>query len=237
MGEQRGLELTIPAGDGYPATPAYAVLPPGATRGVVIIYEIMGRQPEIDRVVERFGRAGYAAVEPDLFRAQGRIACLRHTFEAMRTGAGPVVRHAAGVRRWLCEQSGVPEGKVGIIGFCFGGGFALAVGRGWGAVSTNYGQIPEREAALRGMGPTIGCYGGRDRIFGGLGPVLEGRLRPLGVPVEAHTFPEVGHSFLTDGHHPIAAALTRPFMHVDYRPETAEEGWRRIMTFFDQHLA
>src|SRR5437763_13777501 len=109
-----GIEVTIPAGAPYPATPGYAILPAGAARGVVVIHEIMGRQPEIDRVVERFGRAGYAAVEPDLFRAQGKLACIRQTFAALRTGQGPVVEHAAGIRRWLCERSGVAEGRVRI---------------------------------------------------------------------------------------------------------------------------
>ncbi len=78
--------------------------------------------------------------------------------------------------------------------------------------------------------------GERRRIYGKLGPVLEQRLRPLGVEVETHTFPDAGHSFLTDGHRPITQALTAPLLHVDYKPETAEEGWRLIMAFFDKHL-
>src|SRR5947208_13838765 len=84
-----GREVVIPAGMGHPAIPGFAVVPDGATRGVVVIYEIAGRQPEIDRVVERFADHGYAAVEPDLFRAAGRFTCVRQTMEATRTGRGP----------------------------------------------------------------------------------------------------------------------------------------------------
>jgi carboxymethylenebutenolidase len=51
------LEVTIPAGDGAPALPGFAVIPDGATRGAVVIHEIFGRRPEIDRVVERFAGA------------------------------------------------------------------------------------------------------------------------------------------------------------------------------------
>jgi carboxymethylenebutenolidase len=232
---ERGIEVTIPAGDGFGATPAYAVLPAGAKRGVVVIHELFGRQPEIDRVVERFARAGYAAVEPELFRSPSLAACVRRTMHAMQTGDGPAVRQARAVRSWLCAQAQLDEAHVGIIGFCFGGGFALAVGRGWGAVSTNYGAIPRAEA-MRGIGPTIGCYGGRDRTFARMGGVLEERLRSVGAEVESHTFADVGHSFLTDGNHPIAKLLTRPLLHIVYRPETAEEGWRRIFAFFDKHL-
>ncbi|HEU4407852.1 MAG TPA: hypothetical protein VFS43_21500 [Polyangiaceae bacterium] len=59
----------------------------------------------------------------------------------------------------------------------------------------------------------------------------------LGVQAEAHTFANVGHSFVTDGHHPLAAALTRPFFRVRYDSETAEEAWRLIFAHFDRHLA
>jgi carboxymethylenebutenolidase len=232
-----GIEVTIPAGADFAATPAFAILPPGAKKGVVVIHEAFGRQPEIDRVVQRFAQRGYAAIEPDLFRAPSRFNCIRRFIDAVRSGGhGSVVHQAAAIRTWLCENAKIEPRHVGIIGFCFGGGFALAVGRGWGAVSTNYGYVPPNAEALRGMGPTIGCYGGRDRLFATTGSVLEKHLRAVGTEVETHTFQDVGHSFLTDGHHPIAAALTRPVMHIDYKPETAEEGWRRIMAFFDKHL-
>jgi carboxymethylenebutenolidase len=230
------VEVTIPAGDGYPATPGYAVLPAGARRGAVVICEIRGRQPEIDRVVERLASHGYAAVAPDLFRAPSRWACLRHTFLAMRTGEGPAVRQAAGVRRWLCAQTGLDEQQVGLIGFCFGGGFALACGAGFSAISTNYGPIPKSDEVLRRLPPTIGCYGGRDRLFGHLGPVLESRLSAVGVEAETHTFPDVGHSFLTDGDHPVTDRLGMPLLHIRYDAQTAEEGWQRIFAFFDKHL-
>jgi carboxymethylenebutenolidase len=229
-------EVVIPAGATYAATPALAMLPPGATRGVVVVHEVYGRQPEIDRVVARFASAGYAAVAPELFAAPSKLTCLRHTFRAMRFGQGPAVDQARGIRAWLCEEAQLQERSIGIIGFCFGGGYALAVGRGWGAVSTNYGQIPKAPEVLTGMGPTIGCYGGRDVIFGKNGPILEQRLRAVGVEVEAHTF-DAGHSFLTDGHHPVMSTLSWPFLRTSSAPAAAEEGWRRIFAFFDRHLS
>jgi len=237
MIEHSGVEVTIPAGEDFPETPAYAMLPPDATRGMVVIHEMLGRRPDIDRVVHRFAASGYAAVEPDLFRAPSAFTCIRRTMQAMHTGKGPAVHQASAVRAWLCAQTGIEERRVGIIGFCFGGGFALAVGRGWGAVSTNYGMIPIRREALVGMGPTIGCYGGRDRPMRGSGARLEARLKAVGVEVETHTFAEAGHAFLTDGHHPVLSYLGRPFTHVEYRADIAEEAWRRIFAFFDRHLA
>jgi len=63
---------------------------------------------------------------------------------------------------------------------CIGGGFALAAGRGWSAVSTNYGDIPPRDV-LRGVAPVVGCYGGRDRKFGGNGALLKQHLAVLSI--------------------------------------------------------
>jgi carboxymethylenebutenolidase len=229
-------DVIIPAGATYAATPAFAMLPGGASRGMVVIHEIMGRQPEIDRVVARFAAAGYAAVAPDLFGAPSTLVCLLHTFRAMRSGRGPAVDQAHAVRDWLCQNAHLDERRVGIIGFCFGGGYALAVGRGWGAVSTNYGSIPSAPEVLTGMGPTIGCYGGRDRLFGDQGPILQERLARYGVEVEAHSFSDAGHSFLTDGHHPVMTALSWPFLRGGAAPAAAEEAWRRIFAFFDKHL-
>jgi carboxymethylenebutenolidase len=212
------------------------VLPPGARRGVVVIHEIFGRQPEIDAVVDRFAALGYAGVAPDLCKAPSAFGCIRNTMLAMREGRGPAVFQANAIRGWLCAQTGIEEENVGIIGFCLGGSFALAVGRGWGAISTNYGQIPKNPDVLRGLGPTIGCYGGRDLSMKGAAATLESRLRPLGVEVETHTFPQAGHAFLTDGDHKALKFFTAPLLHIDYDPATAEEGWRKITAFFDKHL-
>lgn len=230
----QGRELILPAKPGGVATPAFAIVPPSPRRGIVIIHEILGRQPEIDRVVERFAAAGYAAIAPDLF-ARGRLRCLIDVFtHAMRTGDGVAVGQGHAAREWLCEQTGLEPRNVGLIGFCFGGGYALAAGRGWGAVSTNYGDLPQTEA-MRGIGPVIACYGKRDRVFGHLGPKLRERMAPLGLAPEVHEF-DAGHSFLTDGDHPILQRLSFPMAVGEY-PEAREEAWRRIFAFFDHHLA
>jgi carboxymethylenebutenolidase len=226
------LETTIPAGDGAPETPAVAILPKDAVRGVVVIHEIFGRQPEIDRVVERFAAAGYAAVAPDLFR-RGKLACLRDTFRAMRTGDSVVVRQGKNARAWLCAQTGIDTARVGLIGFCFGGGYALAAGAGWGAISANYGVVPTIEA-MRGIGPVIGCYGSRDAGMRPMPERLRKRLERIGQSdAEVHVL-DAGHSFLTDGRPRLIQRIMPGFG--DY-PAARDEGWKRIFTFFDQHLS
>ena len=224
------LETKLPGG-----TPLFAVLPPGARRGMIVIHEIFGRQPEIDRVVHRFAAAGYAAAAPDLFSRGVRLACIVGALRAMASGSGPAIDAVHAARLWLCEKAGLDAGRVGLIGFCFGGGFALAAGPGFAAVSTNYGEVPPTEV-MRGIGPVIGCYAGRDKLFDN-GAKLTARLAPLGVAPEVHRFDTVGHSFLTDGHHPIGAALSRPFFHLEARdPAVREAAWARILEFFERKI-
>jgi carboxymethylenebutenolidase len=228
-----GLELTVPASDGAPDTPAFAILPPGARRGVVVIHEIFGRRPEIDRVVERFAAAGYAAVAPDLFH-RGRFACLRDIFRAMKTGDGVAAQQGRNARAWLCAQTGVAPEHVGLIGFCFGGGFALTAGAGWGAVSANYGTLP-RPAAMRDIGPLIACYGSRDKTLTKAPAQLRERLASMGRDdSEVHVF-DAGHSFLTDGKPHLIQKLG-PMGFGEY-PQARDEAWKTIFAFFDRHLA
>lgn len=228
-----GHEVTLPASDGAPATPAFASIPAGARRGVVIIHEIYGRRPEIDRVVLRFAAAGYAAVAPDLFH-RGRFACLVDVFRAMRSGEGVPVTQGRNARTWLCDQAGLDPGSVGLIGFCFGGGYALTAGAGWAAVSTNYGLVPRAEV-MRGLGPVIGCYGARDRMMPRSPDQLRDRLAEVGhAEPEVHVF-DAGHSFLTDREQSLYTRLL-PLANLGDYPEAREEGWRRIFAFFERHL-
>jgi len=228
------IPVAIEVDGGARTLAAVARCPPAPTRGVVVLHELFGPQPEIGRVIERFSQAGYAAIAPDLFSA-GALRCVAQLTRAMRTGDGPAVDRIAAVRAWLCAETGLAPDHIGLIGFCFGGGFALAVGRGWGAISANYGRLPA-EAALAGLGPTIACFGARDRSLTGAGPALDAALTRAGVPHEVHVVPDVGHSFLTDGHHPIAAACTATLLRIGFDPTAAEASWARIFAYFDHHL-
>jgi carboxymethylenebutenolidase len=225
-------EVTIPAGDGAPETPAVALLPEGARRGIVVIHEVFGRQPEIDRAVERVARSGYAVVAPDLMR-RGKFACLRDVFRAMQTGDGVSVRQGRNARAWLCGAAKVEPSRVGLLGFCFGGGFALAGGAGWGAISANYGRVPS-EKALQGIGPVIACYGSRDKTHRAEADKLRRRLAAVG-QADAEVFQfDAGHSFLTDGN----ARLPHRIMPMGFGeyPVAREEAWSRIFAFFERHL-
>jgi carboxymethylenebutenolidase len=230
-------EVTIPGSEsqGDPPSPAVASLPAGAVRGMVVIHEVYGRQPEIDRVVERFATAGYATVAPDLF-FEGKLRCIRRLIPSLsRAEDTAPVRQALRARQWLCGEARLPVEKVGLIGFCFGGMFVLAAGRGWGAVSANYpGRVPSA-VAMKGIGPVMACFGGRDRSTAGYEEMLTRRLARVAVTPESHVYPDAGHSFLTDGRHPVAGLLM-PFMHLGFHEPSATDAWPKILGFFGRNL-
>ena len=232
----REVVIETESGSDAPSTPAYLALPDRAPPyGIVVIHEIFGRQPEIDRACDRIARAGRAAIGPDL-ATRGKLMCMFDMMRALKTGTGTQVAQTLAARAWLSRETGLPNARIALLGFCAGGGFALAAGRGWAAVSSNYGEVPDLDV-LQGIGPVIGCYGGRDRAFGRKkAALLEERLTKLGVRHEIHVMPEAGHSFLTDAQHPVMRVLM-PMMSLNDAPAAREEGWAKIFSFFDAQLA
>jgi carboxymethylenebutenolidase len=201
---------------------------------VVVVHELYGPRPEIKRAVERFAAKGYAAVAPDLFD-RGRFVCLRDVCRAMKSGKGVPVTQGRNARAWLCAEAGIDEAHLGLIGFCFGGGYALTAGSGWAAVSTNYGAVPEKEA-LRGIGAVLGCYGTRDRSMKKSPDQLRDRLLAIGHDApELHMF-DAGHSFLTEDATTPRTRRLMPGMHIGDYPEARAAGWETIFAFFDRHL-
>lgn len=86
-------------------------------------------------------------------------------------------------RRALLERPDT-GGRVGVIGFCMGGGFALllAGSGGYRAASVNYGMLPsDLDDALDGACPIVGSFGGRDRTLPGAAQRLEAALTACGI--------------------------------------------------------
>jgi carboxymethylenebutenolidase len=205
----------------------------------VAVHEVWGLDDVIRRQADRLAGAGYLALAPDLYSDGGARRCIVTTFRAMFSGNGKPFADIEASRQWLLDQSDC-SGKVGIIGFCMGGGFALAVAdTGFEAASVNYGQPPrDLDAALQGACPVVASYGAKD--FGAARTVrrLETTLSRLDVPHDVKLYPEAGHSFLNDA--PDGPALLRPLLkvlHMGPEPASARDAWARIDAFFAEHLA
>jgi carboxymethylenebutenolidase len=217
--------LAVPAGDGpWP--------------GVVAIHEALGLNDLVRRQADRLAAAGYLTVVPDLFSDGGAARCLMSTMRALFAGHGKAVADIDTAREFLRDHED-GTGKVGVIGFCMGGGFALVVAnRGWDAASVNYGQLPRhRETALAGACPIVGSYGAKDPALRRAAPKLARTLDGLGIEHDLKTYPKAGHSFLNDAYlGPAPTHAVQRILHVGPEPEAATDAWARIEAFFTAHL-
>jgi carboxymethylenebutenolidase len=219
---------------GYAATPDGG----GPWPGVVVIHEAFGLTSDMKRQADRFAEHGYLAMAPDLYAHGVTATCLVSTMRQMITGRdGRAIRDIERARKALQEHPDC-TGRIGIIGFCMGGGFAiLAAGRGFDASAPNYGMArKDLRAVLEGGCPMVGSYGAKDgKAIRETPGRLESTLTELGIDHDIKTYPNAGHSFMTEGTG--RWAWTERVPGLRFVPDAADDAWDRVFTFFGRHLA
>ena len=230
---------TLPGGATTPELKAHIAVPPvddGPWPGVLVLHESFGLNDDIRQQADRLAAAGYLAVALDLYSAGGKWRCIRATMRSLAAGRGKAFEDIDAARRWVAERPDC-TGRVGVIGFCMGGGFAIAVAaRGFDACAPNYAHLPkDLDGALRGACPVVASYGGKDRMLRGTAAKLEAGLARAGAEHDVHEYPAAGHSFLNRHDFGPGGALLR-VAGVGYHQPSAEHAWGRILRFFDAHL-
>jgi carboxymethylenebutenolidase len=226
-------DVTFETTSGYLAVPTG---PPGPWPGVVVIHESWGLNGDIRAHADRLAAEGYLALAPDLYRGKSFVRCFRDVFRQLHAGSGPAFDTIDAARAWLAARPDC-TGKTGVLGFCMGGGFALlSAPRGqFSVASVNYGEVPaDAERVLAGACPIVASYGGRDPMGAQPPKRLGDALTTLNVPHDLKVYPDAGHSFMSTK--PAALAPLAQLARLDYKPESAEDSWRRIFAFFGPHL-
>jgi carboxymethylenebutenolidase len=233
-------DITFPAADGHPMRAAIAIDDDGRSRpSVIVIHEIFGLNDDIRRITGRVADLGYAAMAPDLYDGYGmKLICIMQTMRSLRSGSGRPFDDLDAARAFLQKQPGVDPSRVGAIGFCLGGGFALLYGvrAPLGATAVFYGDVPKTADELKGVCPVVAGYGGEDKMFAVQGERLEKSLTELGIDHDVKIYPDAGHSFMSQvpGILPKLAAYGP--MKVGYNAADAEDSWKRVGAFFAKHL-
>ncbi|MCT7661349.1 dienelactone hydrolase family protein [Mycobacterium deserti] len=228
-------ELPIPEGGlpGYLAVPAGA----GPWPAVVVLHEVFGLNDDIRRITDRFAASGYLAFAPALFQRGPKPLCIVSAFRALATGAGSAVDDIVAAAEYLKADERT-TGKVGSAGFCMGGGFCLLLAdRGvFDATAPNYGPFPPATGVPARSCPIVASYGAADRLLPGAAAKLEESLAPSGVARDIKEYPGVGHSFMNEWKTPSQLHFVERVAGLHHSSPQAEDAWRRILAFFDEHL-
>lgn len=232
--------VSIPGATTTDALRAHLAVPPvgpGPWPGVVVLHEVFGLTDDVRQQADRLAAAGYLAVAPDLFSAGGAVRCLRSTFSSLTSGAGPAFGDIEATRSWLAGREDC-TGRIGVLGFCLGGGFALlSATRGFQASAPNYGPLPEDPArVLAGACPVIASFGKKDRGLRGAADTLRTALTTAGVEHDVVEYEDAGHSFLNRHDLGPGLAVLERIGGFSYHEPSAEDAWRRILQSFDTHL-
>lgn len=213
------------------STRGYLALPEGdgPWPGVVVIQEWWGLNDNIRDTADRLARNGFVALAPDLYYGVTAYEPDDARKLAMALEYPDALRVIQSAINLLIDHEEVSPKKIGVVGFCMGGGLAwhgAARLEGIGAAVPCYGGGPEMtlEEARQIRVPVLSIYGELDQ---GVSPEVARRRADLmdsaGVEHETIIYPGAQHAFMND---------QRPV----YHPEAAADAWQRIVSHFQESL-
>jgi carboxymethylenebutenolidase len=198
--------------------------------GVIVVHENRGLVEHIKDVARRLATAGYAALAPDLLArvgGTGHFASLDELQSTLRTIPPEAFIHDLNsALDHLKALSYVHPDRLGITGFCFGGGLTwrlLTLRRDLKAGVPFYGAAPPLEDVPGIRAAVLAIYAGLDERINATIPDLEKAIYSSGVRYEKVMYQGAAHGFHND-------------TGVNYHPESARDAWARTLTHFSQYL-
>jgi carboxymethylenebutenolidase len=219
--------------------PGYLAVPndEGPWPAVVVVQDVLGLTRDLRRITDRLAASGYLTLAPALYRRGPRIRCMISTIRAHFAGHGAAYDDLVAARDYLHADQRC-TGSIGLLGFCMGAGFCLQLApRGlFDATAPNYGLLPKDIEPLSRSCPVVASFGAKDHIVpAGTAAKLDAALAPGDVPRDIREYPNVGHSFMNNyGIGPVRVVARAAAM--AYSEPEAEDAWRRILNFFNEHL-
>ena len=195
---------------------------------MVVIHEIFGLNENIREIADRFAGQGYAALAVDLFSTANRVICMMRIMHGMliRPIKNGVVGDLQAAIEFLKMQPSVDPNRIGVVGFCMGGTYALQLActnSGLKAASVFYGMNPRPLDVVAQSCPVVGNYPEQD-FTAKAARELEPMLKKYNVPHDIKIYEGAKHSFFND---------KDPSFH----PDAAKDAWGRVLMFFGDHLS
>ena len=196
--------------------------------GVLVIHENRGLNEHIEDVTRRTALAGYVAIAPDGLSAAGGAPADQEAARDLftRTDGARIATDVLAAVPWLAADP-MNNGKVGVVGFCYGGGLALRAASetvGVDCAVSFYGRPLPTEQARKLKVPVLLHYAGNDeRINSGI-PDFKAALDEAHVPYTIHMYPGTEHGFHNDS------------SEARYDEAAAKLAWQRTLDFFAMYL-
>jgi len=208
---------------------AYLALPDGTGPhpGVVVIHEAYGLNENMKDISRRLAAGGFGALAVDLFSDRVRAVCMARYMARMLTGSihSPGIDDLKTALTFLAMRPEIDAQRLGAIGFCMGGGFAIA----WActdsrlkAIAPFYATNPRPLDVTKRLCPVVGSYPGDD-FTSGSGRSLDTALTQHDIEHDIKVYPGTRHSFFND---------TRR----TYDADASADAWRRVVGFFKDQL-
>jgi carboxymethylenebutenolidase len=226
-------EVKFAAADGAVIS-GYLSRPKGDGRqpAIVVVHQWRGIDDHIRDIARRLAKAGYVALAPDLLSRKGGTASFQSPEAATETllkiDEDVITRDLAATVNYLKGQNFVRADKIGVIGFCWGGGKALLFttrSKDLAAAVIYYGESPRNLEDVKNItAPVLGQYGGADERITSTVPKLAETMKKYGKSFEYKVYAGAPHAFNDDT------------SSQSYREAAAKEAWARTLEFFKKHL-